>query len=564
MPRNGAGTYVLPAGNPVVSGTTISSTVQNNTMNDIATALTGSIPRNGEAAATADLPMGNFKHTGVGNGTARNHYAAVGQVQDGSFEWLASIGGTADAITASTTPAFTAYTAGQAFKFTPTGSNTTNVTININAVGAKAVTKAGATALQAGEIVAGTTYELVYDGTQFQVINPTSLLQNGFNLQGALNYKRSTIAATATTTPLWTQPNGNIQDWTGTPTITDFPAAPQAGAQREAYPAAGTIITNAGNISVQGNANYTITAGDRLVVTAVTTTTFYVAVFRKDGQPLAITSKIQPITASVAANALTLTINPTSLDFRSATAGSGTVNTRTISSAISMTVSSGSTLGTQNATLARIAVLAIDSSGTIEVACVNISGGVNLDETGFISTTAEGGAGAADSAGVIYSTTARSNVPYRLVGYIESTQTTAGTWASFPSVIQGAGGSATLSTNLNAIGSAPMFACRAWVNFNGTGTVAIRASGNVSSITDNGVGDYTVNFGTAMPDANYSVLATCHQVATAGATNRSMGIYTTTETGGSTSYTTTSVRLASQISNGTNIDTQTANVAIFR
>lgn len=47
------------------------------------------------------------------------------------------------------------------------------------------------------------------------------------------------------------------------------------------------------------------------------------------------------------------------------------------------------------------------------------------------------------------------------------------------------------------------YKCRAWVNFNGTGTVAIRASGNVSSITDNGTGDYTVNFTTAMPDANY-------------------------------------------------------------
>jgi hypothetical protein len=58
-------------------------------------------------------------------------------------------------------------------------------------------------------------------------------------------------------------------------------------------------------------------------------------------------------------------------------------------------------------------------------------------------------------------------------------------------------------------GSAPIYGARAWVNFNGTGTVAIRASGNVSSITDNGTGDYTVNFTTAMSDANYSVTATC-------------------------------------------------------
>jgi len=54
---------------------------------------------------------------------------------------------------------------------------------------------------------------------------------------------------------------------------------------------------------------------------------------------------------------------------------------------------------------------------------------------------------------------------------------------------------------------ATAYGCRAWVNFNGTGTVAIRASGNVSSITDNGTGDYTVNFTTAMPDANYATTA---------------------------------------------------------
>lgn len=54
-------------------------------------------------------------------------------------------------------------------------------------------------------------------------------------------------------------------------------------------------------------------------------------------------------------------------------------------------------------------------------------------------------------------------------------------------------------------GTAPAYQCRAWVNFNGTGTVAIRASGNVSSITDNGTGDYRVNFTTAMPDSNYAV-----------------------------------------------------------
>lgn len=65
-------------------------------------------------------------------------------------------------------------------------------------------------------------------------------------------------------------------------------------------------------------------------------------------------------------------------------------------------------------------------------------------------------------------------------------------------------------------GSAPIYGARAWVNFNGTGTVAIRASGNVTSITDNGTGDYTVNFTTAMSDANYSTNVTTSNSATSG------------------------------------------------
>ena len=54
-------------------------------------------------------------------------------------------------------------------------------------------------------------------------------------------------------------------------------------------------------------------------------------------------------------------------------------------------------------------------------------------------------------------------------------------------------------------GTAPLYMCRAWVNFNGTGTVAIRDSYNVSSITDNAVGDYTINYSTALNNSNYAI-----------------------------------------------------------
>jgi hypothetical protein len=77
----------------------------------------------------------------------------------------------------------------------------------------------------------------------------------------------------------------------------------------------------------------------------------------------------------------------------------------------------------------------------------------------------------------------------------------------------------------NATGSAPVYACRAWVNFNGTGTVAIRASGNVSSITDNGTGDYTVNFITAMPDTNYTVAHATRIPASAGYNTLAMRLF---------------------------------------
>jgi hypothetical protein len=222
--------------------------------------------------------------------------------------------------------------------------------------------------------------------------------------------------------------------------------------------------------------------------------------------------QIQSISASIAGNAMTISATALALDFRNTTLGSGTVTTVSGTPA-NLVISSGSTLGTVNAIASRIVVIAINNAGTIELAAVNISGGFILDESTLISTTAEGGIGAADSATVIYSTTARTSVAYRVIGYIDSTQATAGSWASAPSTIQGNGGQASVSLAMNASGLAAMFACRAWVNFNGTGTPAIIGSGNVSSITDNGIGDYTANFITAIADTNYAVETSCRTTA---------------------------------------------------
>lgn len=96
------------------------------------------------------------------------------------------------------------------------------------------------------------------------------------------------------------------------------------------------------------------------------------------------------------------------------------------------------------------------------------------------------------------------------IGGSAATATSATTAASC------SGNSATATALTTASGSAPSYSARAWVNFNGTGTVAIRASGNVSSITDNGTGNYTVNFSTAMADADYAANASLNLAAASG------------------------------------------------
>jgi hypothetical protein len=106
--------------------------------------------------------------------------------------------------------------------------------------------------------------------------------------------------------------------------------------------------------------------------------------------------------------------------------------------------------------------------------------------------------------------------------------------------------------------------CKAWVNFNGTDTVAIRGSYNVSSITDNGTGDYTVNFTTAMPDVNYvvSLVTSLFTVTNSAVALRIYG----TATGGATTKTTTALRICSFSTGGVDVgyDMAELNMSIFR
>ena len=110
-------------------------------------------------------------------------------------------------------------------------------------------------------------------------------------------------------------------------------------------------------------------------------------------------------------------------------------------------------------------------------------------------------------------------------------------------------------------GTAPLYMCRAWVNFNGTGTVAIRASGNVTSITDNGTGQYTVNFTTAMPDTNYATIGSGYTVASGlpAFTNATRAIAAFSNTSSSCR-----IQVYRSDTNSFDADSLEMNVAIFR
>jgi hypothetical protein len=475
LPRNGSGTYSLPAGNPVVTGTVISSTVQNNTTSDIATALTNSLAKDGQTTPTANLPMGGFKLTGLASGSAATDSLNLGQAQAQAYLYLGSVAGT-DTITATTNPVTAAYTAGQTFRFVAAGANTGAATININSLGAKAITKRGTTALASGDILSGGLYQVTYDGTQFQLENPSLTIVPSDAI---------TSASLADSALGVTMINGAID---------------------------ATVAGNALTVAIKTQAGGTPSATDPVLVL-----------------------------------------------FRSGTVTSGTYNVRSVTAATSVVISSGSTLGTVSGVTSNLDILAIDNAGTVELAVMNDVGNFVLDGSTLISTTAEGGAGGADSVGTPYSTTARSTVSYTPIGKVVSTQATAGTWATSPANVSIVPNyypsSQTIKPALSATGLAPIYAARAWVNFNGSGVVAIRASGNVSSVTDNGTGDYTINFTTALPDADYSVSGMVQRSAT------DTNIYTSLYFGAAQQQTASSFRV--QVRTGTTAALEDPIVAAY-
>ena len=442
MSYNGSGTFQInTSGQPVVAGTVISSTAFNALTADLATGLSTAITKDGQTTTTARIPFSQGINstlttdatstssgsiiTAGGVGIAKSLY--VGQnLNYGGVTLTNAVTGTGKMVL-DTNPTISGLTLSGANLSLP-------IIDNIKMGYSTTVTAGGTTTL-----TVTSNYRQFFTGT----LNQTIVLPVTNTLVTGIAYE---IENNSTGTLTINSSGGNL--------VGTIPTGVCAHAV-----CIGTTLTTAADWDWDYISNTSITGtGAAVLANSPTLTSPVISTISNTGTltlptttgTLALTSnivQIQPISASVASNALTISASALSLDFRSTTLSSGTV-TKVSGTPANLVISSGSTLGTTNAITSKIVVLAINNAGTIELAAINISGGNQLDETNLITTTAEGGAGAADSANVIYSTTARTSVAYRVIGYIESTQATAGTWVTAPSTIQGYGGQA-----LNAMSS---------------------------------------------------------------------------------------------------------------
>jgi hypothetical protein len=220
MPRNGSGTYNLPSGNPVVSYTVIRAQWANLTMSDIATALTGSIARDGQSAPTANLPMAGFRFTNVGAGASLTDLARVSQVQDGSLlRCSAEAMPSSDAYTANLPFGTTSFGNGQVIVLTfPSANTTSSVTLNLNSGGARPILRQDGSAIQPGDCRAGVPSQLIWNTSAWLVLGTVASSAAGvstFNTRtGAV-----TLLSADVTTALGYSPVQSFNTRTGTVTL---------------------------------------------------------------------------------------------------------------------------------------------------------------------------------------------------------------------------------------------------------------------------------------------------------------------------------------------------------
>lgn len=414
MAFNGSGTFILPTGNPVVSNTLITAATQNTTMTDVANGLSNCITKDGQTTLTANLPMAGKKLTGLGAGTVSGDSVRYDELQlkapidSPTFTGQPVIpgyitqGDGAAGVQLQSQTAFTTNVSGTSTSYTlTTTSSLAQFTASI------AVTTGILT-------VTSTTYGTPMTGMS---ITGSGVPANTF-ITGPSGLNWQTNITTSVASTLMTGNSGLI---TNQRYNIKFDKASGASPVLSINGTTAKPLKQYNSSGVLTDA--TVYANQ--LADVIYDGTYYIVL---DPAPYA-QAQLQPITVAPNLGGLVVTLNPTTLDFRTTSLSSAPVSTINTASA-TITIPSGSTLGTVSGATSKIAIVAVNVSGTVKLAAINYIGS-DFDETTSLSNTTTIISGTATSQNVFYSdtTTISSGNFFRLVGII-TVVNTAGSWGS--------------------------------------------------------------------------------------------------------------------------------------
>lgn len=321
MSTDASGNYSLPSAD-IVNGQTADATPVQNNFDDLASGMTERLTKTGKTTPTANLPMGNFRHTGVGAASARTDYARADQVQDSSTQYALTTGD--DTIVATLTPAVTAYAIGQTFHLKKNANaNTGAVTLNINSVGAGAVTWPDGTALAAADLPANCMFSVTVQATTpvfhlmsvaygdvvrkagSQTITGAKTVSATLTMSAAaFNEAIRVDVASATTTDIGAAASNYVRI-TGTTTITGLGTVASGVRRHVVFADALTLTHNGTSLILPTGANITTAAGDTALFISEGSGNWRCQSYQKAaGTPLTlgITSATNSLSGDVAAN----------------------------------------------------------------------------------------------------------------------------------------------------------------------------------------------------------------------------------------------------------------------
>lgn len=244
--------------------------------------------------------------------------------------------------------------------------------------------------------------------------------------------------------------------------------------------------------------------------------------------------QLRAVTATVSSNDMTVTMPPSIISFRSPTLGNGLVNDRTVTSSIALFIPAGATLGTVSGVPSRIVLLAVDNAGVVRLAVVNQNTTQVLDEAGLINTTAI--SAGSSSANTIYASTSMSGVPYRVLGFVDSTQPTAGFWSTSPSLVQPIGGQTILSVPKIVTSAVQNTTSGTSIDFTGIPPWAKLISVAIQGMSTNGTSNVILRLGTSAGAAAAGYLGSHFGSATVNVINQTIPTGFIMETAMQTSF----------------------------